>query len=91
MGRMINEFEKNKDTALIVSPIYKGKKGHPLLFSHELFSEILNMDEHGLIRDIVHKHINSLLTLEANKWTIKDIDTPEDLATAVELVTKNKA
>jgi molybdenum cofactor cytidylyltransferase len=86
LNLMIRELENNKGKVLIVSPIYKGKKGHPLLFSKELFTEILRMKETETIRDIVHRHKDSLLTIEAKKWTIKDIDTPEDLTKATKLL-----
>jgi molybdenum cofactor cytidylyltransferase len=86
LNLMVGELENKKGNVLIVSPIYKGKKGHPLLFSKKLFAEILHMKETETIRDIVHRHKDSLLTIEAKKWTIKDIDTPEDLAKATKIL-----
>jgi len=80
---MIEAMQRPGGKALIVSPIYKGKKGHPLLFSKNLFNEILNLKESEVIRDVVHRHINQLLTINQPKWTIMDIDTPEDFADAV--------
>lgn len=77
---MIQEMEKNPDKALIVSPTHRGKKGHPLLFSRRLFSEILGLNKTQTIRDIVHRHVDRLLTIEAPAWTTIDIDTPEDFA-----------
>jgi molybdenum cofactor cytidylyltransferase len=85
---MIEQMERNRSKALIVSPIYKGKKGHPLLFSKELFMEILSLKESEMIRDIVHRHSGLLLTIEAARWSIMDIDTPEDFAEAARLVRK---
>jgi molybdenum cofactor cytidylyltransferase len=66
--------------ALIVSPSHKGKKGHPLLFNKKLFEEISNLTEGEVIRDVVHRHIDKLVTVDAPAWTIMDIDTPEDLS-----------
>ncbi len=80
---MIEAMERNRGKALIVSPIYEGKKGHPLLFSKNLFNEILSLKESEVIRDVVHRHIDQLLTIDQPKWTITDIDTPEDFADAV--------
>jgi molybdenum cofactor cytidylyltransferase len=75
---IIHEMESNIGKALIVSPIYKGKKGHPLLFHRKLFDEILNLKRTETVRDVVHRHADRLLTVEAPEWTIMDIDTPED-------------
>jgi molybdenum cofactor cytidylyltransferase len=75
---MIGQMEKSRGEALIVSPIHKGKKGHPLLFHSRLFEEILNLKNSQTIRDVVHCHADKLVTLEAPQWTIMDVDTPED-------------
>jgi len=61
---MIKQMEKSRGKALIVSPIYKRKKGHPVIFSKELFNEILNLEENEVIRDVIHRHSDSLLTIE---------------------------
>jgi len=75
---MVERMEKARGDALIISPIHKGKKGHPLLFSKQLFDEILNLKEREVIRDVVHRHTDKLVTVDAPVWTILDIDTPED-------------
>jgi molybdenum cofactor cytidylyltransferase len=77
---MVQQMENSQGKALIVSPIHKGKKGHPLLFHRQLFAEILNLKNPQTIRDIVHRYADRLLTIEAPQWTIMDIDTPEDYA-----------
>jgi len=81
---MIKQMETSRGKALIVSPIYKGKKGHPVLFSKELFNEILNLEENEVIRDVIHRHGDSLLTIEGDKWTVMDIDTPKDFMEATQ-------
>ena len=77
---MVQQMENSQGKALIVSPIHKGKKGHPLLFHRQLFAEILNLKNPQTIREIVHRYADRLLTIEAPQWTIMDIDTPEDYA-----------
>jgi molybdenum cofactor cytidylyltransferase len=86
---MIEQMERNKGKALIVSPIYKGKKGHPFLLSKELFNEILSLNESEVIRDVIHRHIDKLLTIEGARWTIMDIDTPKDFTEAIRLLEEN--
>ncbi len=72
--------------ALIVSPMWEGKKGHPVLFRSELFSEILGLDKTETIRDVIHRHAGRLLTVEAPEWTVMDMDTPGDYLRAQALM-----
>jgi molybdenum cofactor cytidylyltransferase len=80
LNAMIQHMENAHGNALLVSPIYKGKKRHPLLVHRQLFSEILGLEKTETMREVVHKHADRLLTIEAPEWTIMDIDTPEDFA-----------
>ena len=73
LTEMIQKME-NSVGALIVSPIHNGKKGYPLLFSNQLFGEILTLKVDKTIRDIVHSHAGQLLLVDASKLVIKGID-----------------
>lgn len=66
--------------AKIVSPVHGGKKGHPVLFDRSLFGEILSLERHETIRDVIHRHVDELHLVRAGKWSIVDMDTPEDFA-----------
>lgn len=90
INEMIKIMEDKILRALIVSPVHEGKKGHPLLFSKELFIEIMNLKKNETIRDIVHKHSDALIMIESDEWTLTDIDTPIDFKKAERLVTKSK-
>jgi len=74
---MMRQLADNPET-LIVSPIYEGKKGHPVLFRKELFGEILDLSKTETVRDVIHRDAGRLLTVEAPEWTIMDMNTPED-------------
>lgn len=78
INEMIKLMENKTGTALVVSPVHEGKKGHPLLFSKELFKEIKDLKKNETIRDIVHRHSDALLMIESDEWTLTDIDTPID-------------
>lgn len=82
---MIKQMEKSRGKALIVSPIHNGKKGHPILFSKELFDGIMSLKESEVIRDVIHANSEKLLTLEGDRWTIMDMDTPKDFAETIRL------
>ncbi len=86
LNAMIRHMENAYGNGLLVSPIHKGKKGHPLLIHRQLFNEILGLGKTETMRDVVLRHADRLLTIEAPKWTIMDIDTPEDFARIRSLV-----
>lgn len=67
-----------KDGAKVVSPIHKGKKGHPVLFDRSLLEEILRLGEGEYIRDVIHRHKDEHQLIETGDWAIKDVDTPEE-------------
>jgi len=77
-GYLANAIAVWKRGAKIVSPVYKGKKGHPVLFDRSLFGEILSLQIHEMIRDVIHRHSSELRLVEAGEWAVIDIDTPED-------------
>jgi molybdenum cofactor cytidylyltransferase len=80
LNAMIQHMENSRGRALLVSPIHKGKKGHPLLVHRQLFSEILDLEKTETMRDVIRRHADRLLTIMAPEWTIMDIDTPDDYA-----------
>lgn len=81
MGRLMGS---NPD-ALIVSPMYYGKRGHPVLFRRVLFREILDLGEDETVKDVVTRHELDHKYVEGSIWCTMDIDTPEDFDKAVRL------
>lgn len=77
VGFLKKAIEAWKNGAKIVCPIFKGKKGHPVLFDKSLFDEILSLGKDQFLRDVIHRHKDSLRTIESGEWAITDIDTPE--------------
>ena len=78
LQKMTQTMESNPET-LIVSPIYRGQKGHPLLFRRQLFGEILQLKR--LADNPRHCSCSCGETgdIEAPEWTIMDIDTARRL------------
>jgi molybdenum cofactor cytidylyltransferase len=76
---LLESMDVWKTGAKIVSPVHEGKKGHPVLFDKSLFEEILSLQRHEMIRDVIHRHEDEHRLVEAGKWAIIDLDTPEDL------------
>lgn len=76
-GFLRQAIEAWRDGARMVSPVHKGKKGHPVLFDRSLFDEILSLQRHEFIRDVIHRHSDKHHLVEAGEWAITDLDTPE--------------
>ena len=63
---------------LIVVPSYKGKRGHPVIFSRELFKELLNAPVDQGAKAVVNAHRPETLEIEwQDEGITLDIDTPE--------------
>jgi molybdenum cofactor cytidylyltransferase len=71
--------KKMKSTgALLVSPVYEGKRGHPVLVSSELFPKFLNMGEDETMKVVIQRHDDQHEYVEGDIWTRIDLDTPGD-------------
>jgi molybdenum cofactor cytidylyltransferase len=77
MNQMIDEMEADSE-ALIVSPFYEGRNGHPVLFNMILSKEIIRLELGETMRDIMIKYRDHHKKVEADFWCTVDIDTPED-------------
>ncbi|MBA7690163.1 hypothetical protein ES703_98687 [subsurface metagenome] len=80
---LVKAIEAWRSGAKIVSPVYKGKKGHPVLFDQTLFDEILSLQKREMIRDVIHRHKSEHHLVEAGEWTVIDLDTPESFIKAL--------
>ena len=73
---LIKGFFETK--ALIVLPRYKGKRGHPVIFSRELFGELLNAPVDQGAKAVVNAHRQETVEIEwQDEGITLDIDTPE--------------
>jgi len=77
VNRMIDRFYESKK--LIVLPCYKGQRGHPVLFSSELFPELLSAPLDEGAKRVVRAHRGDTLEVETeDEGILLDIDTPEE-------------
>ena len=86
LDSMVNYMASNQE-ALIVSPVYDGKRGHPSLFRDVLFEEILGLPEGENMKHIVMRHEDDHHAVEGTIWCTLDFDTPEQFRKAVKLYT----
>lgn len=93
MPQLIEEMESLMSSdpgALVVSPAYQGRRGHPVLFRRELFPEVLSLDDSATLRDLILHHEDSHRLIEGDQWCVVDIDTPEDFEKAKQLWRSSK-
>lgn len=77
LRRMEDELRDHPE-ALLVSPVYKGRRGHPVLVRRLLFSEFLELGWGETMKDVVDRHGKEHRYIEGDVWTVTDLDTPED-------------
>ncbi|RDH85708.1 MAG: nucleotidyltransferase family protein [endosymbiont of Galathealinum brachiosum] len=64
----------------IIAPTYKGKRGHPVLFSKHFFPELAELCNDKGARDIIKNNKKYLKLIDVNDaGIIKDIDTISDI------------
>ena len=81
---MVETMASDPD-ALIVSPVHRGRRGHPVLFKRTLFPEILVLGVDETLRDVIRRHEESHRMVEGSIWCTIDIDTPEEFERAKDL------
>jgi len=76
VDKLIDGFFETKK--LIVVPRYKEKRGHPVIFSRELFGELLNAPVDQGAKAVVNAHRQDTLEIDwQDEGITLDIDTPE--------------
>ena len=74
---LLQTFWKSKKK--IVLPVYDQKRGHPVIFSKELFDELKSAPMNVGARFVVRQHPNDVAELvTAEDGVVQNIDTPED-------------
>jgi molybdenum cofactor cytidylyltransferase len=72
------EQKMGSTTALLISPMYEGKRGHPVLVAYELFEEFLALGDDETMKDVVMRHEHEHEYVPGDMWARIDLDTPED-------------
>ncbi|NIO11304.1 MAG: NTP transferase domain-containing protein [Deltaproteobacteria bacterium] len=77
VDQMVDQFYASKK--LIVVPTYHGKRGHPVIFSKELFQEFLDAPLDQGAKPVVHAHRAETLEIPTDdQGIVIDLDTPEE-------------
>ncbi|MCD6233956.1 MAG: nucleotidyltransferase family protein [Candidatus Marinimicrobia bacterium] len=67
-----------KAEGTLIVPRYKGKKGHPVLFTSSHIPGILSLPENSILRDYIHSRDVTLLDVD-DPGIGMDVDNPDDL------------
>lgn len=79
--KLLYEMEivlKNNPSILIVSPLFDGKRGHPVLFRRKLFKEILELKEFETLKMLFDRFEKKHRFVGGDIWTIVDLNNPKD-------------
>jgi molybdenum cofactor cytidylyltransferase len=69
------------DGALIVAPVCRGERGHPVGFSARLREELLALDGDTGARAVLQRHAADVRTIEcSDEGVLMDVDRREDVA-----------
>jgi xanthine dehydrogenase accessory factor len=80
IARVAGAFDPSRSRAICVATA-KGRRGHPVLWGRQFFSEMEHLLGDAGARDLIARHENTLCEVEANNDTpLIDIDTPEEMA-----------
>jgi CTP:molybdopterin cytidylyltransferase MocA len=74
VARLIAEFEAHHPPLLI--PTYKGRRGHPMIFSRALFPELMAAPLDQGARVVVHRYPPLHVPVD-NEGILSDLDDPE--------------
>ena len=88
LKKVIDDHIRNK--SLISCPVYKGSKGHPIIFQNKLRKELFEIEEKFQgIRKITTKYTSSVNTIEVESGTVNiDINTPEEYQEAIKIFSR---
>ena len=90
LDRMINTMQGDPQS-LIVSPVYQGRRGHPVLIGRALIEDFMNLEPGQTLKTVIDNNEEHHLYVEGDIWTVTDLDTPEDYEKVRRLWLVNRA
>ncbi len=72
-------FKRTETNASVIIPTYENRRGHPVLFGKEVFSELQNASIHVGAREVVWNHKDDLKEVATNdRGILININSPEE-------------
>jgi len=76
--------EWHRTRALIVAPVYRGERGHPVLFDATVFPELRELTGDRGARDVIERDPGRVRLINVDREPPRDVDTPDDLAALID-------
>jgi len=77
MQRVITAFLTQRPP--IARAVYRGRHGHPVLFSPQVFDELRGADPGIGAKAVVHAHADAIADVDVDDAAVlRDVDTPDD-------------
>lgn len=87
IDQMLRSFAATEKQILV--PLYRGKRGHPILLSELYHDEILNDYDNVGLRGLLHAHGDDVFELTVSTGAVLcDMDCPEDYRRELALIEK---
>jgi molybdenum cofactor cytidylyltransferase len=87
IDQMLRSFAATEEQILV--PLYRGKRGHPILLSELYRREILNDYDSVGLRGLLHAHPHDVFELTVSTSAVlSDMDCPEDYRRELALIQK---
>ena len=79
IDKVIDEYSLDHSSIVVAS--YRGRMGHPILFDHALFDEMLKItEEEAGLKEVVNRHRSEIRRVEVeSREVLLDVDLPNDL------------
>ncbi len=76
IDKLLDEFGKHDRG--IAFPAYRGKRGHPVIFSRRYIDELLKLKGDAGAKELIERHPDDILEVPVDSpGILRDIDTPE--------------
>ncbi len=80
LNRVVQRYRQLPDDA-IVTPVFSGTRGHPVLWPRAYFPELLSLQGDRGARELLRLHADRVRTVAVDDDAVlRDVDTPSDLA-----------
>ena len=75
---VIAQLASHHEKGINVAPLYKGRRGHPVLLDRSFWGAMLSLPADAMPRAVIEKAREQLRLVEVDeKGVVMDLDTPE--------------
>ncbi len=76
--RLVEAFQQQRGTCVVVVPTCEGLRGHPVCIAREIFPEFLALPAESQARDVIHRYAGRTRYVEVgDSGILRDVDDPQ--------------